>query len=105
MLTVTDQTFAAEVLGSPVPVLVMFGGSWCRPCAAAVPMLEQLAQRWGAKARVFKADVTQAESASNAAGVSSVPHFAVYLRGQIVASHRGAAPSSLLVDLMRTAGV
>ncbi len=105
MQTVTDQTWDAEVTKSAPPVLVMFGASWCAPCRAAVPMLDALAEKLGTRVRVLKADVEQAPAASNAAGVTSVPHFAVYQRGALVASHRGAAQASRLVDLMRAVGV
>ena len=40
---VTDATFADEVLGSEIPVIVEFGAPWCRPCKAIEPALAEIA--------------------------------------------------------------
>ena len=54
-LNVTDDTFAAEILRSEVPVLVDFWAPWCGPCARLAPVIERLAARY----KVYKVNTDQ----------------------------------------------
>ena len=56
-LAVSGADFDAKVLKSDVPVLVDFWAEWCGPCKAIGPSVEQLAQEYAGKAKVFKLDV------------------------------------------------
>ena len=52
-VTVTDTSFASDVLGSDKPVLVDFWAEWCGPCKMVAPVLEEIAaEDVGGEARV-----------------------------------------------------
>ena len=45
-LHLTNDNFDAEVLQSPVPVLVDFFAVWCGPCKVAIPHLNELSKKY-----------------------------------------------------------
>ena len=47
--SVTDQSFATDVLGADKPVLVDFWAEWCGPCRMIAPALEEIAGRSAGK--------------------------------------------------------
>ena len=56
-VTVTDATFANDVLGSDKPVLVDFGAEWCGPCKMVAPVLEEIATEHAEKLTVAKLNI------------------------------------------------
>ena len=57
--TVTDASFAADVLQSDKPVLVDFWAEWCGPCKMVAPVLEEIAGENADKLTVVKLNIDE----------------------------------------------
>jgi thioredoxin 1 len=98
--TVTDATFAADVLQSDKPVLVDFWAEWCGPCKMVAPVLEEIAGEHGEKLQIVKVNIDENPNVARDYQIMSIPTMAVFQGGQMVKSIVGAKPkAAILRDL------
>ncbi|WP_147532561.1 thioredoxin [Bacillus marasmi] len=94
----TDETFKNEI-GSGV-VLVDFWAPWCGPCKMIAPVLEELDQELGEKAKIVKVDVDENPETAGQFGIMSIPTLLVFKDGQPVDKVVGFSPKEALSDLL-----
>lgn len=94
--SVTDATFAQEVLASDSPVLVEYWAEWCGPCRQVSPVLEELAVEYGDRMRLVKMNSDENVVTAAAQRVLAVPTIQVFQGGELMASIVGAKPKRLL---------
>jgi thioredoxin 1 len=98
--TVTDETFAAEVLRADLPVLVEFTADWCPPCRMLAPVLAEIAREKEGELEVVQLDVDTNPESQAAYAVLSMPTMILFRGGEPVRSIVGArAKARLLRDL------
>ena len=99
-MTLTATNFEQEVLNSDVPVLVDFWAEWCGPCKAIGPSIEQLAQEYSGRAKVYKLNVDEEGDIAMRYGIMSIPALLVFKGGKVVDQMVGAAPKAQIAALL-----
>lgn len=88
---VTDATFPTEVQAAELPVVVDIWATWCGPCKAIAPILDQLANEYAGRVKFVKVDADQNPETVTAAGVTSIPTLGFYQNGvrqdELVGAH------------------
>ncbi len=94
---VTDQAFTAEVLQSPIPVLVDYWADWCSPCRAIAPILNEVAQEYAGRLTVAKLNVDENQQTPQKYGVRGIPTLMLFKNGNIEATKVGSMSKSQLI--------
>src|SRR3954447_25020523 len=95
-----DLNFEQEVVNSSVPVLVDFTATWCGPCKALAPIIDQIAGDLDGKVKVGKLDVDDSPITAGKFGVRGVPTIMVFKNGQRAAQHVGLTTKAKLLELV-----
>jgi len=80
---VTDQDFDSEVLQSDQPVLVDFWAAWCAPCRMVAPTVDQVAQEYQGKAKVYKLNVDDNAETSARYNIRGIPTLLLFKNGEV----------------------
>ena len=89
VIEVNGSTFKAEVLESPVPVLVDLYSPDCGPCRAIATILEELAEEVGGRAKVVKVNAVEDIYLAATLRVGGYPTLVIFKDGQEAARFVG----------------
>ena len=93
-------SFSDLIKGSQL-VLVDFYATWCGPCKAMAPILEQVAATVKEKAKIIKIDVDKNPAAANAYQVQGVPTLVLFKEGKILWRQSGVVQANALEALIK----
>lgn len=82
-ITITKDNFENEVLKSDKPVLVDFFATWCGPCKALMPIVDEIANEHP-EIKVGKIDVDEEMELARQFKVFSVPTLIAFKDGNIL---------------------
>jgi thioredoxin 1 len=103
MRTFDDANFQVEVLQSDKPVLVDFWATWCAPCRAIAPAVEELAKTYEGKVKIGKLNIDDHQGVPQQYGIRSIPTLLVFKGGKVVEQIVGAVPKNKIEDALKKA--
>ena len=101
VLNIGDREFKKEVLDSQQPVLVDFWATWCAPCRAIAPAVEELATQFKGKVKIAKMNIDDNQDTPQQYGVRSIPTLLLFKGGRVVEQIVGAVPKARLEDALK----
>lgn len=103
VINVNDVNFDSEVLKSSIPVLVDFSATWCQPCRAIAPLVNQLAGEFEGRVKVTAVDIDESPATAQKFQIRGVPTLLMIKDGKVVGQQVGAAPKNKIQALIEGA--
>jgi len=94
---VTDESFEADVLNGPRPVIVEYWAPWCGPCRQVSPVLDAIAAEHAGQVDVVKVTVDENPQIVQKYGILLVPTLSMFSGGEVVKQVIGARSKSALL--------
>ena len=93
---VTDSSFDEDVLQSDIPALVDYWAEWCGPCKMIAPVLEEIAQEYDGRIKIWKLNIDENEATPPKYGIRGIPTLMLFKNGNVEATKVGAISKSQL---------
>lgn len=89
---IQDETEFDTLLKTEALVVIDCTASWCGPCKLVAPLMDQLAEEYGDRAKVFKLDLDNNKFAAQRFGIRSIPAVMYFKQGELMETLVGVKP-------------
>jgi len=98
-MAVDETNFEAEVVASPLPVLIDFWAPWCGPCRALLPTIEALAPIYADSLKVVTINIDENPALKDRFNVQSIPQLHLTQEGKPMARLTSRTRTQLAAEL------
>ena len=92
-LNIKDDNFEA-IVAEGKPVVLDFWATWCGPCRALAPVVDEIASEYEGKVEVAKCNVDDCDEIAAQFSIRSIPTLLFFKNGQMVDRLVGAVPKA-----------
>lgn len=91
-----------DLINGEKPVLVDFTATWCGPCKAFAPVLQEFKDEMKEDVRIVKIDIDKNQEFAGQMGIRGVPTVHLYQKGELKWSASGVQTLSTLRNQFRS---
>jgi thioredoxin len=84
-----------------LPAIIDFYADWCQPCKMIAPILEEIAEEYEGKLKIYKIDTEQEQELAAAFGIQSIPSLLFIPVDEQPRMAAGALPKESLLEVMK----
>ncbi len=85
---VIENSNTTELDAAKVALLDVWA-TWCGPCKAIAPIVEELSEEFAGQVEFFKADADENPELAKKLRVMSIPNLMIFKEGKVAARHVG----------------